>query len=295
MSATTMTLPAASAAGTQSTTQSQLSFARRVSMWCSDTVTLLGRNLTHIRRTPMQLSDATIQPVLFTVMFTYIFGGSMSLPGGGTYKEFLIGGLIAMNVTTASVGSGVGFAADLSNGVMNRFRTLPMSRSSILVARTGADLFSSALCSVIVVITGLAIGWRAGDGVGIGGIAAGLGVAVLFAYAMSWITVLIGLATGDAESTQATGMMVLFPLAFMSSAFAPTQGFPAWMRTVATWNPVSAVAGAVRELFGNPNPAVELAGWPNQHPVAMSLLWSVAIVAIAVPLASRMLVKKTSN
>lgn len=259
----------------------------------SDALTLLRRNLTHIARNPLQLSDATIQPVMFTVMFTYIFGGSMVLPGGGRYVDFVIGGLIAMNVTTAAIGSGVGFANDLSNGVMNRFRTLPMRRSSVLIARTGADLLSSALCATIVALTGLAIGWRPGNG--LAGVLAGLAVAVLFAYAMSWITIIVGLLSSDGESAQATGMMVLFPLAFVSSAFAPTQGFPAWMEAFATWNPVSAVAGAVRELFGNPNPAAALAGWPNQHPVATSIIWSVALIAITLPLASRLLMARTSD
>lgn len=265
---------------------------RRATEWVHDVIVLTRRNLNHIAREPAQLSDATVQPVLFTVLFVYIFGAAMTIPGG-TYKQFAIGGLVTMNLTTASMGTAVGLSSDLSTGVINRFRTLPMARSAILAGRTMADVLSSILCGTIVILTGLLIGWRAGHG--IPGVVAGLAVAVFFAYALSWFTACIGLSVSDPESAQAVGLIILFPLAFVSSCFVPTAGLPPWMRVIADWNPVSAVAASCRELFGNPNPASLGHSFPAQHPVQMALGWSVLIIAVCAPLASRKLRQRTTS
>ena len=268
-------------------------FLRRQTDWLRDVVVLTRRNLLHVRREPLQMSDATVQPILFTVLFVYIFGAAMVLPGGGSYKDFAIGGLVTMNLTTASMGTAVGLSSDLSTGIVNRFRTLPMARSAILAGRTLSDLLSSVLCGTIVVLTGLAIGWRPDNGVL--GVVAGLGVAVLFAYALSWFCACLGLMASDPESSQAVGLVILFPVAFVSSCFVPTQGLPTVMRVIADWNPVSAVAASCRELFGNPNPAALTHTFPAQHPVLIALLWSVAIIAICAPIASRVLQKRTTD
>jgi len=177
-----------------------------------------------VRREPAQLSDATVQPVLFTLLFVSIFGAAMTIPGGGSYKGFAIGGLVTMNLTTATMGTAVGLSSDLATGVINRFRTLPMARSAILAGRTLSDVLSSILCGSIVILTGLAIGWRPGEG--FVGVVAGLAVAVAFAYALSWFTACLGLMVSDPESAQAIGLVILFPLAFVSSCFVPTQGLP---------------------------------------------------------------------
>ena len=137
----------------------------RAKEWVSDVAVLTYRNLVHVRREPAQLSDATIQPVLFTLLFVYIFGSAMAIAGGGSYKMFAIGGLVTMNLTTASMGTAVGMSSDVATGMMNRFRTLPMSRSAILAGRTISDLFAAALCGTIVLLTGLAIGWRPDHGI----------------------------------------------------------------------------------------------------------------------------------
>ena len=263
--------------------------------WLNDVAVLTRRNLIHIAREPLQLSDATVQPILFTLLFVTIFGAAMVLPGGGSYKAFAIGGLITMNLTTSAMGTAVGLSSDLSKGVMNRFRTLPMSRSAVLVGRTVTDVFSSLLCGSIVLLTGLAIGWRPGAGHGLAGVAAGLGVAVAFAYAMSWFTACIGLAVSDPESAQAVGLLVLFPAAFVSSCFVPTQGLPHWLRVVADWNPVSAVAASCRELFGNPNPAALTHTFPAQHPVLVALVGSALIIAVCAPVATRLLRLRTTD
>src|SRR5262249_31771466 len=161
---------------------------------------------------------------------------------------------------------------------INRFRTLPISRSAILAGRTFADLLSSVLCGSFVIATGLMIGWRPGNGVT--GVIVGLAVAVFFAYALGSVTACIGMIAGEAESAPAPGLVILLPVAFVSSCFAPTQGMPTWMRTFANWNPVSAVAGACRNLFGNPNPASLSHSFPSQHPVFVAVVWSVAIIAV---------------
>jgi ABC transporter DrrB family efflux protein len=265
----------------------------RAREWSGDVLVLTRRNLVHVAREPAQLSDATVQPVLFTVLFVYIFGSAMVLPGGGSYTDFAIGGLVTMNVTTASMGTAVGLSSDLSTGVVNRFRTLPMSRSAILAGRTLSDLLAAILCATIVLITGWVIGWRPDHG--LGGVLAGLAVAVLFAYALSWFTACIGLLVRDPESAQAVGLMVLFPLAFVSTALVPSQGLPSWLQVIANWNPVSAVANSCRELFGNPNPASLMHGFPAQHPVFVAVAWSVLIVAVCAPFATRTLRKRTRD
>jgi ABC transporter DrrB family efflux protein len=271
----------------------QPGLARRLSDWGRDVTVLTRRNLLHVRREPAQMSDATVQPLLFTVLFVYIFGAAMVLPGGGTYKDFAIGGLVTMNLFTATMGTAVGLSSDLHTGVMNRFRTLPMARSAVLAGRTLSDLLSSVLCGTIVVTTGFVIGWRPDHGVL--GVIAGLGVAVLFTYAVSWFVACIGLMVSDPESAQAVGLVILFPLAFVSSCFVPTQGLPTVMRIVADWNPVSAVAGSCRELFGNPNPAALTDTFPAQHPVLMAVLWSIAIIAVCAPIANRLLQQRTTD
>jgi ABC transporter DrrB family efflux protein len=258
--------------------------------WWRHVAALTRRNLVHVRREPAQLSDATIQPVLFTVLFVYIFGGAMVIPGG-TYKQFAIAGLLVFNLTTSSVGTAVGISSDLKSGVIDRFRTLPMSRSTILIGRTFSDLLASILCATIVLLTGLVIGWRADNG--ILGVLAGLAIGVLFAYAMSWLMACVGLSVGDPESAQGIAFLLLFPIAFVSSAMVPTQGLPGWLQPIAEWNPVSAVAGALRELFGNPNPAALRNNFPSQNPVLMAITWSVVIMAICIPIARARLKART--
>jgi ABC-2 type transport system permease protein len=266
---------------------------RRTREWLRSVGLLTWRNLLHVAREPAQLSDATVQPVLFTVLFVSIFGVAMVLPGGGSYKAFAIGGLLTMNLTTASIGTAVGLSSDLSSGVVDRFRTLPMGLSTILAGRTASDLLASLLCGSIVLVTGWVIGWRPGNG--LVGVLAGLAVAVFFAYALSWVMSCVGLLVGSPESAQAIGLLILFPLAFVSSCFVPTQGLPHWLRVVADWNPVSAVAASCRELFGNPNPAALTDVLPARHPVAVALLWSAAMVVVCAPLASCLLRRRTRD
>jgi ABC transporter DrrB family efflux protein len=248
------------------------------------------RNLLHIAREPMQLSDVTVQPVLFTVLFVYVFGAGIPIHGGN-YKDFVLAGLLALNLTTSAMGTAVGLSTDLTTGVVDRFRALPMWRASVLVGRSVADLLSAALCTTVVAVTGLAVGWRPTSG--IPSILAGFGVALLFSYAVSWAVGCAGIIAKSPESAMSVGFIALFPLAFVSNAMVPTQGMPAVIRWIAEWNPVSAVAAAARDLWGNPNPSAAVHVLPMQHPVAASLLWSAAILAVFAPLATVLYRRRT--
>jgi ABC transporter DrrB family efflux protein len=255
-----------------------------------DVVVLIRRNLLHIAREPLQLSDATVQPVLFTLLFIYVFGSGVPIHGG-SYKDFAVPGLMLLNLTTAAMGTAVGLVSDITTGAIDRFSTLPMWRSAVLVGRSLADLLTAALCVSIVALTGLAIGWRPDTNAG--SIVAGFAVALLFAYALSWGCAALGIVSKGPESAQGIGLIILFPLAIVSNAMVPTAGMPGWLQTIADWNPVSAVTAALRELFGNPNPSADLSAWPMQHPVLASLAWSAALLAIFAPLAAHLFRKKT--
>jgi ABC-2 type transport system permease protein len=258
-----------------------------------DVAVMTRRNLVHIAREPMQLSDVTVQPVLFTVLFVYVFGSGMSLPGGASYTDFVLAGLLTMNLVTSSMGTGVGLATDLATGMVERFRTLPMWRSSVLVGRTVSDLLSAALCSVIVALTGLAVGWRTDSEMW--SVLAGFGVALFFSYALTWPTACLGLLAKEPESAMSIGFVVIFPLAFVSNALVPTLHMPSWLQVIADWNPVSSVTAAVRDLWGNPNPVPSNPPWPVAHPLAAALLWSVALIVVAAPIAAHLFRRRTTD
>jgi ABC transporter DrrB family efflux protein len=249
----------------------------------TDVWAMTRRNLVHISREPMQLSDVTLQPVLFTALFVYIFGGAIPVPGG-SYKDYLLAGILALNLVTSTMGTAVGLSTDLHEGMIDRFRTLPMWRSAVLVGRSVADFMTSCLCALIVAITGLVVGWR--PDANIGSIVAGFLLILFFAYSLAWIAASVGLNSKSPESAASFGFIVLFPLAFVSNAMVPTRHMPGWLQAIANWNPVSALCAAVRHLWGNPNPAATVQAWPMQHSIEASLIWSVAILAIAAPLAA---------
>jgi ABC-2 type transport system permease protein len=250
------------------------------------------RNIIHVRREPAQLSDVTAQPVLFTILFIFVFGAGITV-AGGSYKDFALAGLLTLNLTTSATGTAVGLSSDLSTGVIDRFRTLPIWRSSILVGRSIADLLAATLCVTIVGLTGLAVGWR--PDAAIISVVGGFGVALLFSYAVSWGLACLGIVSPGPESAQGIGLLVLFPLAFVSNSMVPTQHMPWVLRTIADWNPVSAVASACRNLFGNPNPSSTVHAWPMQHPVVAAIGWSLLMLAVFVPLASFLFRRKTTE
>jgi ABC-2 type transport system permease protein len=267
--------------------------SRGVAEQVRNVASMTRRNLVHISREPMQLSDVTIQPVLFTVLFIYIFGGAIPIPGGGSYKDFILAGLLALNLVTSTMGTAVGLATDLHEGIIDRFRVLPMWRPAVLVGRSLADLLTACLCAAVVAVTGLAVGWRTSAGPL--SIIAGFALVLFFAYSLSWVAACVGINSKSPESAASFGFIVLFPLAFVSNAMVPTQHMPGWLQAIADWNPVSAVTAGARQLWDDPNPSASIAAWPMQHPIEASLAWSVLILAAAAPLASWYFRRRTTE
>jgi ABC transporter DrrB family efflux protein len=257
----------------------------------SNVAVLTGRNLVHISREPLQLSDVTIQPVLFTALFVYVFGAGVVLPHGGTYASFAIAGMLALNLTTSAMGTAVGLSDDLNGGIIDRFRSLPMWRPAVLVGRSVTDLLTAVICTFFVCVTGLLVGWRPEGSVA--STIAGLAIFLFFSYSLSWGCACLGILSKDPESAQGVGLVVLFPLAVVSNALVPTARMPTVLRAVADWNPISAVTAACRQLFANPNPSATVHSWPMQHAIVTSLVWSFGLLAIFAPLAAHLFARRT--
>jgi len=226
-----------------------------------------------------------ISPIMFVLLFAYVFGNSIDIPGG-SYREFLIGGIFAQTVIFGATFTGAGIADDMQKGIISRFRSLPMSRSAVLVGRTASDVIYNVISLFIMAMTGLVVGWRINNGVV--DAALGFGLLLLFAYAFSWIMALVGLIVPSVEVINNASFMVIFPLTFIANTFVPAENLPGVLRTFAEWNPVSALTQAVRELFGNIPPGTpEPTVWPLENPVLYTLIWAAIIVAIFLPLSVR--------
>jgi ABC transporter DrrB family efflux protein len=252
---------------------------------------LTRRSLARIRREPETLSDVTIQPVMFVLMFAYVFGGAIGIPGGGDYHSYLIGGMLGMGLAQTAPGTAVAVVSDMETGLIDRFRSLPMSRAAVLTARTLADLLTQVIGAAVVALVGVAIGWRITGG--FGDAVEAFALALLFGYAFTWAGVCLGMVLRSAETAQQAGFIIFLPLTFISSAFVPTQGMPGWLQPVAEWNPMSSLAAACRQLWGNPNPAAAVHAWPAQHPELAVLCWSVGLLLIFAPLATHLYQSKS--
>ncbi|MET7649038.1 ABC transporter permease [Streptomyces sp. NPDC005426] len=252
-----------------------------------DSLVIARRNLIRMSRIPEMILFGLIQPVMFVVLFSYVFGGSMVI-GGSTsaagYREFLMAGIFAQTVTFATAGAGAGIADDMHKGLIDRFRSLPMARGAVLTGRTLADLVQTTLTVIVLTIVALLVGWRIHEGVpkALGAFA----LLLLLGYAFSWIGALIGLSVRTPEAATSGGLIWLFPVTFISNAFVPTENMAGWLQPIAEWNPFSATVQACRELFGNPGVSPSDA-WPMVHPVWASLIWSVLIIVVFRTLAVR--------
>ncbi|MEU6081419.1 ABC transporter permease [Streptomyces sp. NPDC047108] len=255
-----------------------------------DSLVIAQRNLIRMIRIPEVVIFGLIQPIMFVVLFSYVFGGSINVPGAGldptAYRQFLMAGIFAQTVTFATAGAGAGIAEDMHKGLIDRFRSLPMARGAVLTGRTLADLVQTALTVVVLAVVAVIVGWRIHDGF-IRALA-GFGLLLLLGYAFSWIGALIGLSVRTPEAATSGGLIWLFPLTFISNAFVPADNMPTVLRHIAEWNPFSATVQACRELFGNlPANYPVPDAWPMQHPVLASVLWSVVIIAAFRTLAVR--------
>jgi ABC transporter DrrB family efflux protein len=258
-----------------------------VSQSVRDSLVVAKRNLIRMMRIPEMIIFGMIQPIMFVVLFSYVFGGSMNV-GGTTdpavYREFLMAGIFAQTVTFATAGAGAGIADDMHKGLVDRFRSLPMARGAVLTGRTLADSVQTALTLLVLAVVALIVGWRVHEGIpkALGGFA----LLLLLGYAFSWIGALIGLSVRTPEAATSGGLIWLFPLTFVSNAFVDSSQMTPWLRHLADWNPFSATVQACRELFGNPGVSSSGA-WPMQHPVWASLVWSVLIIVVFRTLAVR--------
>lgn len=247
-----------------------------------DGMVVARRNLIKIRRLPDLLLFSTVQPVILVLLFVYVFGTAVDLPGVD-YRDYLIAGVFAQTIVFGSALTGVGLAEDLQKGILDRFRSLPMARSAVLVGRTTSDLLTNALVLGVMAAVGVLVGWRTTTSPA--EVVAGMSVLLLFGYAISWVSATIGLSVRSVEVAQSAGFIWVFPVTFLSNVFVPLEGLNPFLRTVAEWNPVSAVAAATRELFGSAPPATGFEPWPMEHAVLSSLGWSAVILAVFVPLA----------
>ena len=251
----------------------------------ADGAVVAKRNLIKTKRLPEFLIWTTMSPIMFVLLFAYVFGGSIEIPGSN-YREFLIAGIFSQTVIFGSTFTGVGIADDMQKGIIDRFRSLPMARSAVLVGRTASDIFNNSLSLVVMSITGLIVGWRIRTSIP-EAIAAFL-LLLAFSYAMSWIMAYVGLLVPNVEAVTNASFMVIFPMTFIANTFVPSQNLPTFLRTVAEWNPVSSLAQAARDLFGNTVPATAATdAWSLQHPVLYTLLWIGIIIAIFAPLSVR--------
>ncbi|MGW1993058.1 ABC transporter permease [Embleya sp. NPDC001921] len=262
-----------------------------------DSLVIARRNLIRMTRIPEMILFGVIQPVMFVVLFTYVFGGSMKI-GDSTdsdvYKNFLMAGIFAQTVTFATAGSAAGIADDMQKGLIDRFRSLPMARGAVLTGRTVADLAQTAITMLVLASVALLVGWRTGSAepTTAGRIMAGFGLLLLLGYAFTWIGALIGLSVRTPEAATSGGIIWLFPVTFISNAFVDSSQMTPWVRHIAEWNPFSATVQAARVLFGNPG-VVQSDAWPMQHPVWASLIWSAVIIVIFRALAVRKYLRAT--
>jgi ABC transporter DrrB family efflux protein len=247
-----------------------------------DGMVVTKRNLIKIKRIPDLLIFSSIQPIMFVLLFAYVFGGAIKTPGVD-YKEYLMAGIFTQTVAFGGGLTAIGLADDMQKGIIDRFRSLPMARSAVLVGRTTSDLLNNVLVVVIMSICGFIVGWRIRDGF----LNAVVAYALLlgFSYALSWVFAVIGLSVRSVEVAQSAGFIWLFPLTFLSNAFVATESLPSWLAPVAEWNPVSSIVAASRDLFGNEGGTVTPdAAFPMHHPVLVSLFWIVLLLVIFVPL-----------
>lgn len=248
----------------------------------SDGWAMARREFGHIRRAPGELIGLIIFPGLMVIMFGYVFGSAIQAPAGGNYREYLMPGLYAMTALTGVMVTALAIAKDIENGVMDRFRSLPMARSAVPVGRTVADLVYAVPAVAIMAGIGLLVGWRIHHGVLAA--LAGFGLLLLLKYATSWIGVFVGLSVS--AKTADNFVPIVFPVLMISNAFVPTAGMPVWLRVVADWNPVSALVAALRKLFGNPAIPAAHQALPLAHPIIATVGWAVLLLAVFVPLAT---------
>ncbi len=265
----------------------------RLRWLASDAWVLAKRQFAHIRQIPEKLFDVTLQPVMFVLLFAYVFGGVIHVPGGGDYHEYLIGGIIVQTLAFGMMGPGVSLATDLGEGIIDRFSSLPMSRPAYLIGHLTAEFCATLLAITIMVISGLIVGWGINSSVleALGG----FGLIFLIGITSIMLGTMVGVIARSPDAVQGIAFVAVFPLTFVANTFVPVGGLPDGLRQVAEYNPISAWAAAIRTLFGNPTAIPDGAAWPLEHPVVASVAWCLVILAAVTPLALRAYRRRTQG
>ncbi|RKN04698.1 ABC transporter permease [Streptomyces radicis] len=256
----------------------------RVRWAVSDTWTITLRYLMHLSRSPERVVGTMLFPVVSILLFGFVFGSAISVPGDGSYREYLLPGMFAQAMVFGIAGQAVAVATDVARGVNDRFRSMPMSDSAVVVGQTCAEVLNAMLDITLMFLCGLAVGWRFHGS--FSDTALALGLLLLLRLAATWIGLYVGLILRGPESGGVL-MPLMFPVTMIANTFVPTEAMPNWLGTVAEWNPLSATTAAARELFGNPGAASTDVAWPLQNAVLMATVWPLVIMAIFMPLAVR--------
>jgi ABC-2 type transport system permease protein len=246
----------------------------------ADSLVVMWRNLKRIPRIPELAIFAVLQSIMFVLLFAFVFGGAIVLPGypdPNAFREYLMPGIFAQTIVFASATTAIGMADDINKGIIDRFRSLPMARSAVLTGRTLSDVVYNGGILVVLMLSGLAVGWTVHTG--IFAVLGGVALLLLFAFAMSWLGVWLGLSVPTVEVAQQVGFTVLFPITFISNVFVATSTLPSWLQPVAEWNPTSTLTASLRELWGNPHPASSTS-FAAQNPVLVTLIWVAVVIGI---------------
>jgi ABC-2 type transport system permease protein len=255
-----------------------------------DSLIITKRQLLQLARVPEVLIFSTIQPVMFVLLFRYVFGGSIETGQPGGYVQLLMPGIFVQTVAFTLAATASGLAEDMKKGLIDRFRSLPISRSALIVGRTLGDSLLNIVVLAVMGMAGYLVGWRPTSG--LFQVALAFLFLLFFGYALSWVGIYIGLSARDARVVQNVSFLVTFPLTFLSNAFAPTTGMPRPLQYVAEWNPVSTMVAACRQLFGLENQFGATAGsFPSENPLTMSFIYMGLIMIVFVPMS----VKKYKN
>ena len=254
---------------------------------------MVKRNMIHTKRMPEMLSDVTVQPIMFVLLFAFVFGASIATAGSASYREFLLPGIQAQTIVFTAFVVSAGITADVEKGIIDRFRSLPIRRSAVLIGRSIASLLHSSIGVVVMAVTGLCIGWRIRGGF-VDAVLAFV-LILVFGFGMIWFGILIGSLMRSVEAVNGVMFTVLFPITFLANTFAPTEPMPRWLRVIAEWNPVSSLTQAMRELWGNGPPAPPEAQLPLHHPILATILWSLVITAVIAPFALRAYARRTGD
>jgi len=259
--------------------------------WWSDTVVYAGRNIEHIRQIPEKLLDVTLQPLMFVLLFAYVFGGAINV--GGSYREYIIGGILIQSLAFGLTGPATAISTDLNEGVIDRFRSLPASRIAYVTGHYLAELAGMALSIAVLLGAGLLVGWRVHTD--LAHLTTALLLLLTFSSAMIWIGTWIGLKVRSPDAVMGVGFVAVFPLTFLSNAFVPINTLPNALQWVAAWNPISVMVAAMRELFGNPLSPLVKHTWPLEHAVPAAFVYCGVILAIAIPASLRRYRVRTSD